>query len=338
MPRTLCTLLLLALAVPALAADAEWQPTVTELLKTEKTGFGGLCGVVVDHATGCVWVDLSDRGLFCSTDQGQTWKRVSDMQPKGRTETPGCLLLDPTGKSKKIVTALVYGSPLAVSPDRGATWKYLDAKSSHVDWCAVDWTDPNLKFVLALKHEAGGLLLVSTDGGTRFTEVGKGHGTGWVFYGQTGVVAEAKTKDRPKPNLLRTTDGGKTFKPCGEYSPVGTQSAQALPKWRDGTLYWLTDSGLIATTDKGETWKKVGELKDAQYGPVFGKDAKHLFVLTRAGVVESSDGGATWGKSIPPPKEMKGIGGLSWLEYDPKNDVLYLMKMGSDLYKLPRGK
>jgi hypothetical protein len=35
---------------------------------------------------------------------------------------------------------------------------YLDNKSLHIDWCAVDWTTPDLKFVLALKHESGGLL------------------------------------------------------------------------------------------------------------------------------------------------------------------------------------
>jgi hypothetical protein len=33
---------------------------------------------------------------------------------------------------------------------------------------------------------------------------------------------------------------------------------------------------------------------------------------------------------------MKGLGGLTWLEYDPAHDVLYLMKMGSDLYRLAR--
>jgi hypothetical protein len=138
--------------------------------------------------------------------------------------------------------------------------------------------------------------------------------------------------------LLRTTDGGKSFKVCGAYSPVGVNSAQALPKWHAGTLYWLVDGGLIATKDKGATWKKVGEVKDGQYGPIFGKDAKHLFVLTKVGVVESTDGGASWSKPLAPPKAMKGIGGLSWLEYDPKHDVLYLMKMGSDLYRLTRRK
>ncbi|MEK6257096.1 MAG: hypothetical protein AABP62_00630 [Planctomycetota bacterium] len=338
MIKKLCVLFLLICVAPALAADPDWQPVLTDLLKSEKTGFGGLCGVVVDHQSGDVWVNLSDRGTFHSRDQGQTWKRVSDTQPKGRTETPGCWLLDPTGPSGKMVTALVYGSPISVSTDRAVTWKYLDNKSGHIDWCGVDWTDPDQKFVLALKHEAGGLLLSSTDGGQSFVEVGKGHGTGWIFDGQTAVVAEAKTKEKPKPNLLRTTDRGQTFRPCGEYSPVGTNSAQALPKWRAGSLYWLVDGGLITTTDKGETWKKIGEVQDAQYGPVFGKNAEQMFVLTKAGVSESTDGGATWSKPLSPPKEMKGIGGLSWLEYDPRHDVLYLMKMGSDLYRLTRAK
>jgi photosystem II stability/assembly factor-like uncharacterized protein len=338
MKSTWYAVFLLACTTPVLAAEGGWQPVATDLLKREKTGFGGLCGIVVDHQSGQLWVNLSDRGIFHSADQGKTWKRVSDTQPRGRTETPGCWQLDPTGRRPVMVTALVYGSPIAVSTDRAATWKYLAAKSAHTDWCAVDWTDPDRKFVLALKHEASGLLLASTDGGTSFTEVGKGYGPGWVFDGRTAVVAAVEGPTRRKPALLRTTDGGKTFQACGDYRPVGRNSAQALPKWRAGTLYWLVDGGLIATTDKGATWKKVGEVKDPQYGPIFGKDARHLFVLTRAGVVESTDAGATWSKPLAPPRAMKGLGGLSWLEYDPKNDFLYLMKMGSDLYRLARGK
>lgn len=327
-------LVLLVLTGSTLAADPEWKPITTELLQSEKTGFGGLTGVVVDRATGDLWAYLSDRGAFHSADLGKTWKRAAEVQPKGRTESPGCWLIDPTGKTTTMVTALVYGSPIAVSKDRAATWNLLDAKSVHIDWCAVDWTDPERKFILALKHEAGGLLLLSSDSGKSFAEVGKGHGTGWVFDSKTAVVAKARSKE--KPALLRTTDGGKTFTPCGEYNPVGKESAQALPKWRDGSLYWLTDEGLIVTADKGETWKNLGVVKDAQYGPIFGKDGKHLFVLTKAGVVESTDTGATWSKPVPAPKEMKGIGGLSWLEYDPKSDSVYLMKMGSDLYRLSR--
>ena len=329
---------ILTLALSLTAFAQEWTAVTVDLLKTEKTGYGGLCGIIVDRQSGDVWINLSDRGTYHSSDQGQTWKHVSETQPKGRTESPGCWLIDPTAKTKRMVLALVYGSPISVSNDSGATWKAMDGKSGHIDWCAVDWTDPDLRFVLALKHEANGLLLASSDGGQSFTEVGKGYGTGWIFDNKTAVVAQAKSKELPKPHLMRTADGGKTFQTCGEFSPVGTNSAQALPKLHDGVLYWLVDGGLIASKSKGETWTKIGEVKDAQYGPIFGKTAQHMFVLTKGGPVESTDGGVNWSQPVAPPKDLKGIGGLSWLEYDPQHDTLYLMKMTSDLYRLTRGK
>lgn len=327
---TRATILALVLsAMPAVPGD--WEATATEFLKSEKTGFGGLCGVAVDRSTGDLLIDLSDLGLFRSADRGKTWKKHGP-GVKGRTEWPGCLTFDPTGKSKRLLMALVYGAPVGVSPDGGGTWTQMDGKSNHVDWAAIDWTDPDSKFVLALKHESGGLLIASHDGGKTFAEVGKGYGPAWVFDGRTAVVAEARTKDRPKPRLLRTADGGKTWDPVGEHT------ATALPKWRDGTLYWLTDTALLATADQGKAWKKLSDMKDGQYGPVFGKDAKQMCLLSKGGVLESRDGGATWGKPIALPKELKGLSPLTWLDYDPKGDVLYLMKMGSDLFRLERGK
>jgi hypothetical protein len=313
-------------------ARGDWQATTTALIEAEKPGYGKLCGVVVDHKTGDVLINLSDKGLYRSSDQAKTWKRVGAEPIKGRTEWPGCLMLDPAGDSKRLVMALVYGAPIVVSPDRGETWKVLNNKSSHVDWCAVDWSSPELSFILTLKHESGGLLEVSRDGGKSFEDIGKGYGPAWIFDGKTAVVAEMKTKERPKPGLVRTTDAGKTFAPCGSYS------AQALPKWRDGVLYWVVEGALITSSDKGETWKKVSDLKDGRYGPIFGKDARQMFVLTGAGIVESADGGATWSKPIAPPADLKGVSTLTWMDYDPIHDVLYLMKMTSELYKLERGK
>jgi hypothetical protein len=338
--RNLATTLaaLLVFWVTATAGDPPaWQAMLGELPKTEKAGFGGLCGIVVDPGTGTIWINLSDRGFYRSDDQARTFKRVSSSQPRGRTETPGCLLLDPSGRTKHLVTALVYGSPIAVSRDQGVTWKLMDARSAHVDWCAVDWTDPDMKFVLVMKHEAGGLLLVSRDGGATFTEVGKGYGPGWIFDGHAAVVAQPPSKDRPTARLLRTTDGGRSWTPCAAYRPVGTESTQSLPRWHDGKLYWLVEGALIASDNKGATWQKIAAVKDGRYGPVFGRSPRHMFLLTKAGIVESTDGGAAWSKPINPPlPAVKGIDGLTWLAYDPKGDVLYLMTMGSDLFKLAR--
>jgi hypothetical protein len=325
---------LLALAscliLPALSPAADWVPVTKELLSSEKTGFGGLCGVLVDHATGTIFIDLSDRGLYRSTDQGKSWKPTTEKLLKGRTEWPGCLMLDPTAKSKRLVSAFVYGVPIAVSDDEGKTWDFMNARSSHIDWCAVDWSDPGLKFILALKHESGDLLIVSRDGGKSFEDVGKGFGPAWVFDTKTAVVAETKTKDRPKPRLLRTEDAAKTFQPCGEYT------TRALPRWRGNSLYWVVDGALIASTDKGKSWKNLGALKDGRYGPIFGKDDSQMFILTGAGIIESTDGGARWSKPLELPKEVKGGSVLTWIEYDPNLHILYAMKMGSQLYRYAR--
>jgi photosystem II stability/assembly factor-like uncharacterized protein len=228
----------------------------------------------------------------------------------------------------------VYGEPVAVGTTDPATeWRKVDKKCFHIDWCSVDWTDADRKFMIAFKHESGGILLVSRDGGKSFTETGKGHGFGaWIFDSDTAVVALAKTKDKPKGGILRTVDGGKTFTPVAEYATV------CVPKPQGDALYWLVEGALLKGTDKGEKWEKVSDVKDGSYGPIFGKDAQHMFILTKAGVIESTDGGATWTKPLAVPKELKGVSSLTWLDYDPKNDVLYVMKMTSDLYRLPRTK
>ena len=316
------------LLIASRGAAQDWKPVTEELIAAEKPGFGKLCGVIVDHKTGDVIINLSDKGFYRSDDACKTWHKPS-VAIKGRTETPGCLMLDPFG-NKRMVSALVYGSPIVVSGDRGATWRALDKKSSHVDWCAVDWSDADMKFMLTLKHEAGDLLLVSRDAGKSFDEIGKGYGPAWIFDSQTAVVAQAKSKTNVKPGLVRTTDAGKTFEPCGAYY------AKALPRWHKDTLYWVMDGALIATKDQGKSWQKVGALKAGLFGPIFGKNDKHLFVLTQGGIVESTDGGATWADLIAVPKQMKSVANLAWMEYDPTRDILYVMKMGSDLYQWQR--
>ena len=327
----LTNLIVLILGVTITGFAQDWNPVTVELLKSEKTGYGGLCGVVVHPPSGDVIINLSDRGLFRSTDQGATWQHLGSEELKGRTETPLCMMLDPL-EHKRLVSTLVYGSPIIVSQSLGNTWKTLDSKSTHVDWCAVDWNDPDLGFILTLKHESGDLLLVSRDGGKNFEEVGKGYGPAWIFDSKAAVVAQAKSKENPQPGLLRTTDAGKTFHRCGD------EYAKALPRFRSGTLFWLTTAGLISSCDQGQTWKRLSDVKDGICGPVFGKDTQQLFILTSVGIRESTDGGANWLPVIALPPAMTGANHLSWIEYDAIHHNVYVMKMGSELYQWRRTK
>jgi hypothetical protein len=314
--------------IPSAAAFADWRPVTADLIAAENPGYGKLCGVLVDPTTGDILVNLSDKGFYRSTDQGQAWKRTHDALIKGRTEWPGCMQRDPTGKTNTLLVALVYGAPVCVSRDDGQTWKAADSRSTHVDWCAADWNDG--QFMLALKHESGDLLIASTDGGQTFRDLGKGFGPAYVFDGNTAVIAETKTKERPSPRLLRTTDAGKTL------TPTFDANVKALPQFHRGKLYWLTDRSLIVSADRAQTWTKIADLKDPRFGPIFGKNDDHFVVLTNASIVESTDVGKTWSAPIALPKELKGVGPLTWIAYDGRNDILYAMKMTSELYQLKR--
>ena len=43
-----------------------------------------------------------------------------------------------------MVLARVYGGPIAVGDLDSGKWHNLGDKSSHIDWCAVDWADPDM--------------------------------------------------------------------------------------------------------------------------------------------------------------------------------------------------
>jgi hypothetical protein len=62
-----------------------------------------------------------------------------------------------------------------------------------------------------------------------------------------------------------------------------------------------------------------------------------MLVLTSAGICESVDGGANWLPAVPLPPGMKGANYLSWIEYDAVHDIVYVMKMSSELYQWRRG-
>ena len=121
MARSILVPLLSAMLATSDAAAQDWHGTASELIKSEMPGYGGLRALVVDHSSGTLFLNLSDKGIYRSDDLAKTWRRLPS-PITGRGEAPGGLLLDPIG-GKRLVAAFIYGGPMAVSPDLGETWK-----------------------------------------------------------------------------------------------------------------------------------------------------------------------------------------------------------------------
>jgi hypothetical protein len=99
----------------------------------------------------------------------------------------------------------------------------------------------------------------------------------------------------------------------------------------EGKGVYCSSAGANRFKPVSETWQEVCAHAEKI------RDSRHLFVLADTCIKESRDGGATWLKAIPLPKDFVATS-PTWVEYDATNDVLYLMKPGSDLYKLARRK
>jgi hypothetical protein len=72
----------LLLSAVGVAGAAEWRPVTTELLATAKPGYGGLSGVAVDRRSGHIYIDVSDRGIYHSTDL-----KAPTAAPPGRSQS-----------------------------------------------------------------------------------------------------------------------------------------------------------------------------------------------------------------------------------------------------------
>jgi len=317
-----------AIAAAAIAADApakgQWvnisDPLVAKLAaEGKKPGYAGpTAGIAVDRASGDVFLVINDQGLYRSGDQGATWARCDGGAVSGRCETGFGIDADPASERMALFT--VYGSS-AITMDGGKTW--AKSKVSHVDAVAADWTDA--KTLLALRHESGGTIALSTDGGATWKDIGKGFRGVGVFDAKIYVA----TKDK-EPGIFRSTDGGESWTKVSDLQPAGL--AMRIHK---GVGYWTSDAGLIGSRDKGATWSAIGSPVKAMAGPFFGKDESHVVVVGRDGFVESTDCGKSWKVAAPLPPEYTADRMLT-AAWDAVRNIFYVSRMTKPAYKFER--
>ena len=255
----------------------------------------------------------------------RTFARADGKIIGGRCETGGTLQMDPAGHR---LACFMLDGPAGITLDDGKTWTAFKGEGRGWDYASVDWSAERPQVILAMHHETGGELFLSTDAAKSWKKVAKD-----AKFNMVGVL-DAKTFLIAKSTggISRSTDSCETWTSVSDLTVTSH-----VPTLYKGAAYLISKDGLIASKDLGLTWTKRGAAVEATFGPIF-KDEKQMIVWGKKGIYESTDAGATWNLILTMPKEYNGYN-PEWFNdvgWDPKADIFYISHMGLPAYRWQR--
>jgi photosystem II stability/assembly factor-like uncharacterized protein len=235
--------------------------------------------VVYVAAQGLLWADGGDRGLYKTTDGGQTWKRILHISDKtGITD----LVYDPRNpevliaasyQRRRHVWTLIDGGPesgIHKSMDGGATWRQikngLPAEELGRIGLAISPANPGVVYaIIEAANDSSGFFR-SADLGENWEKRSKYISTSPQYYQE--IVCDPQDVDRVYSLdtwMHVTEDGGKTFRRVGEkYKHVDNHALWIDPQNNDYLLAGC-DGGVYESFDRGATWHFKANLPVTQF-------------------------------------------------------------------------
>jgi photosystem II stability/assembly factor-like uncharacterized protein len=239
---------------------------------------------VVVCAMGHLWDDSEERGVYKTTDGGQTWKKVL----AGANGSSGCALLAQSRQEPKTMYASMWdfrrqgwtfrsggpGSGLFKSTDGGDTWSEIkDANAKGLPpkpWgrvaIAVAPSKPQVVYA-NIEAEKGRGLYRSADGGGNWTKLDASNYMVWRPFYFGNLIVDPKDENKifkPDLILLYSTDGGKTFNVVSGGAHGDFHDVWINPK-NPNVVIAGDDGGLWRSEDGGTRWKHQMNLPISQF-------------------------------------------------------------------------
>lgn len=256
---------------------------------------------------GPLWSSGGERGVYMTTDAGETWTRtLGDDEWVGATD----LLMDPrnpdvmyaaTWQRHRTVANYLGGGPgtgIHKSTDGGRTWSELTrglpgGKMGKIGLAMSHHNPDHIFAVIELDHTTGGVWM-SSDRGASWTKQSDAvsGATGPHYYQE--LFASPHHEGRlylMDASLQMSEDFGKTFNRVNRRDKHGDNHAIAFMP--DDPDYFLmgTDGGLFETFDDATTWKFVANLPVTQYYKVAVDDAEPFYNIFGGTQDNGSHGG-----------------------------------------------
>ena len=232
-------------------------------------------------AQGPAWGETEQRGVFKTTDGGQTWDKVLYLNERTGI---GDLVMDPDNPDKLIAAMWEFrrwpwffksggeGSGLYVTFDGGETWTERTDKDGlpkgELGRMGLAIAPSNPDVVYAVVESKKNAFYRSDDGGFTFRKTrGQGNFGNRPFY-YFDIYVDPVNENRVYSIHSRVTfseDGGETWKGLigGEVHP--DHHAWWIHPDNPNLIYEGNDGGMAISRDRGHTWRFVENLPLAQF-------------------------------------------------------------------------